>query len=102
MKINYFRPFNRYRTTYARIEQGSVEVKQNQAITPAQIADLTAHGMAVSSSNNLQFEEGVANPGPVPLEQLRGIDVVDVWDASMTASKKLRSFAKSQTSQSNQ
>lgn len=74
---------------------GSVSVKQNQALTPAQIADYTAKGIAVSSSQNLVFDEGVPNPGPLPLEQRRGIDVADVWNASKTASKKLKSAIKS-------
>lgn len=74
---------------------GAVPVKQNQALTPSQIADYTAKGIAVSSSQNLVFDEGVPNPGPVPLEQRRGIDVADVWNASKIASKKLKSAIKS-------
>lgn len=74
---------------------GVVPVKQNQALTPAQIADYTAKGIAVSSSQNLVFDEGVPNPAPLPLEQRRGIDVADVWNASKTASKKLKSAIKS-------
>lgn len=75
--------------------EGLVSVKQNQALTPAQIADYTAKGIAVSSSQNLVFDEGVPNPGPLPLEQRRGIDVADVWNVSKTASKKLKSAIKS-------
>lgn len=75
--------------------EGAVIVKQNQALTPAQIADYTAKGIAVSSSQNLVFDEGVPNPGPLPLEQRRGIDVADVWNASKTSSKKLKSAIKS-------
>lgn len=82
--------------------EGSVSVKQNQSLTPAQIADYTAKGIAVSSSQNLVFDEGVSNPGPVPLEQRRGIDVADVWNASKTSSKKLKSAIKSaKSSESN-
>lgn len=75
--------------------EGDVTVKQNQALTPAQIADYTAKGIAVSSSQNLVFDEGVPNPGPLPLEQRRGIDVADVWNASKTSFKKLKSAIKS-------
>lgn len=75
--------------------EGVITVKQNQALTPAQIADYTAKGIAVSSSQNLVFDDGVPNPGPVPLEQRRGIDVADVWNSSKTASKKLKSAIKS-------
>lgn len=74
---------------------GVIPVKQNQALTPAQIADYTAKGIAVSSSQNLFFDEGVPNPGPLPLEQRRGIDVAEVWNASKTSSKKLKSVMKS-------
>lgn len=91
-----------YNSCSNRIEQplhtpvlGSVPVKQNQALTPAQIADYTSKGIAVSSSLNLVFDEGVPNPAPLPLEQRRGIDVADVWNASESASKKLKSAIKS-------
>lgn len=79
---------------------GSVAVKQNQSVTPAQIAELTSKGMAVSNYNNLVFDEGLPNPPSLPLEQHRGVDVVDVWNASQTASKKLRSVMKSASSES--
>lgn len=75
--------------------EGDITVKQNQALTPAQIGEYTAKGIAVSSSQNLVFDEGVPNPGRLPLEQRRGIDVADVWNASKTASKKLKSVIKS-------
>ena len=91
-----------YNSCSNRIEQpfhtpviGSVPVKQNQALTPAQIADYTARGIAVSSSQNLVFDDGVPNPAPLPLEQRRGIDVAEVWNASKTSSKKLKSAIKS-------
>lgn len=74
---------------------GSVPVKQNQALTPAQIAEYTSKGIAVSSSQNLVFDDGVPNPGPLPLEQRRGIDVSEVWNASKTSSKKLKAVMKS-------
>lgn len=91
-----------YNSCTNRIEQpfhtpviGVVPVKQNQALTPAQIGEYTAKGIAVSSSQNLVFDEGIPNPGPLPLEQRRGIDVSDVWNASKTASKKLKTAIKS-------
>lgn len=74
---------------------GAVPVKQNQALTPAQIGEYTAKGIAVSSSLNLVFDEGSPNPPSLPLEQRRGIDVSDVWNASQTATKKLKSAIKS-------
>lgn len=74
--------------------EGEIPVKQNQSVTPAQIADLTAHGMAVSSYNNLVFDEGSPNPPSLPLEQQRGVDVAEVWNASKTASKKLKCVIK--------
>lgn len=90
-----------YNSCTNRIEQpfhtpvfGAVPVKQNQALTPAQIGEYTAKGIAVSSSQNLVFDDGVPNPGPLPLEQRRGIDVADVWNASKTSSKKLKSAIK--------
>ena len=87
---------NKLRSRFSHVEEPVIEVKQNMAVTPAQIAELTANGMAVSSQNNLQFEEGVANPAHYPLEQARGIDVADVWTAEQTSKAKMHSFIKSQ------
>lgn len=82
------------RQTFGRAPEHFIKVKQNQAVTPSQIAELTENGMAVSSYNNLVYDEGVPNPS-LTLEQTRGIDVADVWQASQTAKSKLRQFHKS-------
>lgn len=87
---------NKRRTRFSHVEDSVIEVKQNMAVTPAQIAELTSNGMAVSSQNNLQFEEGVANPAHYPIEQTRGIDVADVWTAEQTSKAKMHTFVKSQ------
>lgn len=63
------------------------------SVTPSEIAKLTERGIPVSSSNASLFIDGVVNPSfDLPLDQMRGTDVVDVWDASETSKKKLRSL----------
>lgn len=70
-------------------------VKNNLAVTPSQMADLTERGVAVSSSN-LQFDEGSPNPSSVvPIDARRGVDVNDVWQAQQSSRKKLRTAAAS-------
>ncbi|WGL30963.1 hypothetical protein [Dipodfec virus UOA04_Rod_592] len=59
------------------------------AITPREIQELTARGVSASSSNaGLTFSEGVSDP-VLYLENTRGIDPADVWNASKTAAANL-------------
>ena len=84
------------RGCFSRVIPPLVSVKQNAAITPSQIAELTNNGMAVSTLNSLVFEEGSSHPVHFPLEQSRGIDVAEVWQASKSANSKLKKFTSSQ------
>lgn len=94
MLTRHFNP--RLRSCFSRVVPPLVAVKQHAAITPAQIAELTNNGMAVSASNSLFFEEGSSHPVHFPLEQSRGIDVAEVWQASKTSKSKLKKFTSSQ------
>lgn len=67
-----------------------IETQQGLAVSPAQVDTLTKSGMTVNSTNALSFIDGVPNPSfDIPIEQRRGIDVADVWQASQNAKKKL-------------
>lgn len=62
---------------------------QNLSISPSEIAELTARGISSSAANaGLTFVEGTNNP-VLPLEQTRGIDVADIWNASKDAAANL-------------
>lgn len=97
-KVNYYDISDTTITGIHYPEPSPVPVKENAAVTPAQIAELTANGMAVSSSSLLQFDDGSPNPLHFPLEQSRGVDVNDVWNASLNSKRRLNSIMKSQPS----
>lgn len=67
-----------------------VYTEQNIAVTPSQIQQMVERGIPVSPSNASAFIDGVINPSfDVPIEERRGVDVVDVWDASQDAKRQL-------------
>lgn len=67
-----------------------VYTEQNIAVTPSQIQQMVERGIPVSPSNASSFIDGVPNPSfDVPIEHRRGVDVVDVWDASQDAKRSL-------------
>lgn len=77
--------------THYDVINEDLTVRNNLAVTPSQMADLTERGVAVASAN-LQFFEGSVTPSSVvPIDARRGIDAADVWQAQMTSRKKLRS-----------
>ncbi len=63
--------------------------EQNLSISPREIQELTARGIAASSSNlGLSFSDGVSDP-VLALENSRGIDPADLFNASLDAADKL-------------
>lgn len=59
------------------------------AISPREIQELTARGVAATSSNlGLSFSDGTSNP-VLTLENTRGVDPADLWTASKSAAEKL-------------
>lgn len=79
--------------TVANCHRKSFEpiVQRGLAVTPAQMADMAAHGVAVSSQNAAQFNDGEIKPSwDLPIERKRGIDMADAWIASKDAQGKLR------------
>lgn len=101
--MNYHSPCSVGFQPLHRPVASGIPVKQNLALTPSQIGELTANGMAVSSYNNLVYDDGVPNPPSRTLDTMRGIDVAEIWETSKSSERKLRSFVKknSQTDTSN-
>lgn len=59
------------------------------AISPREIQELTARGVSASASNaGLTFSDGVSDP-VLYLENTRGVDPADLWEASKTAAANL-------------
>lgn len=96
--FNYRNPSCPPRCNYQRNSVNfPIKTEQGLALTPSMVADLTQKGLAVNSNiGNLQFDDGCPNPPGVLLEQRRGIDANDVWNASKSAKKKLQSVINSQ------
>ena len=70
----------------------NTNVTQGLAVTPAQMLEMTEAGVAISAFG-LDYDEGsldtFAATAQVPLERIRGIDVVDVWEAQQNARYKI-------------
>lgn len=78
-----------------------IKTTSNLSTTPADIRRLVAQGIPVSSSNASSFCDGVAGVGALPLaiDERRGVDIVDAWNASRDAQSKLVSAHKADVKQ---
>lgn len=58
-------------------------VQDNMAVTPTQMAQLAQQGIPISTTNiGLTYDEGRADLDFQPdMENLRGIDIADMWQA---------------------
>ena len=66
------------------------KTQDNLALTPSDVKRCVDNGIPVSVSNASMFIEGVENPSTVlPVDELRGVDIVDTWEASRAAKAKL-------------
>lgn len=73
--------------TYNRI---APFVQQGLAVTPRQMDELTQHGVPVSTSTATEFYDGdSSNSMYIELARMRGVDVVDAWNAEMSSKKNL-------------
>lgn len=73
-------------------------VKAGLSVTPSQMMDLTQRGLSVSNSNNLLFVDGVLEPSfDIPINERRGVDVNDVWNAQVDSRRKLIDYSKRQS-----
>lgn len=66
-------------------------VRGGLAMTPADMARLTAQGLPVNSRNLQMFQEGEPNPSPyVTSERRRGVDVAELWEEHQKIVQKCR------------
>lgn len=69
-----------------------VKVQSNLALTPAQIQRATNLGLPVSTASLSPdvFFDGYDGTGDIPLsvDMMRGVDIVDTWNASRDAKLK--------------
>lgn len=70
-----------------------IKVQPGLAMTPAQIQRATELGLPVSSASLSSdvFFDGYDGTGDIPLsvDMMRGVDIVDTWNASHDAKQKL-------------
>lgn len=79
-------------TTFANCTytDGDVKTKPNLAVTPSEMDKLADHGISINNQNAKNFYDGVPNPGwDLAPENARGVDPADLWQAQMSARKKV-------------
>lgn len=80
--------------------QETEEAVQNDlAITPGEMYALAQQGKPITTHQlpDDYFDDGDARQTyDMPIDRLRGIDVIDCWNASKDSKNKLKSFTKSQ------
>lgn len=60
------------------------------SLTPSDVKRCVESGIPVTPANAGMFIEGVDNPSTVlPVDELRGCDIVDAWEASQSVKSKL-------------
>lgn len=69
------------RTCAPHSQANELVTRQGLAMTPSDVARLTAQGMPVNTQNVSMFYDGEPNPSPyVTSERRRGVDVADLWE----------------------
>lgn len=72
------------------LDDGHIKAKPGLALTPAQIAKMSEQGIPITTQMSDQFFDGTLNPSfDIPLEEQRGVDINDVWNASKTAKARI-------------
>lgn len=89
-----------YRPCVVTVKGDEERVQSGLALTPAQVAEMTAAGVPISNPLAMQFFDGYRtldfDPG---LLNRRGTDINDVWEHQMSARKKLKEAADKHSSQ---
>nr|QPB07437.1 MAG: hypothetical protein [Microvirus sp.] len=63
----------------------------NLAVTPSDMHRMVERGIPVSPSNDAMFFDGTPNVTfELPLEDARGVDVNDIWNAQQDARRKIK------------
>lgn len=67
-----------------------VVTKQGLSYTPAQIMEYQEKGIPVSAPGSESYFDGEANPTfDMPVDMLRGVDIVDCWVAQGDSRQRL-------------
>jgi len=87
-----------------RRKEDEAVVQNNLSYTPSQMMEMAEQGIAISAQNVNpdNFFDGVPvneSTFNMPLERLRGVDVADCWQASMSAKKKAKEGLKNDIKQ---
>lgn len=74
---------------------GKSSVVGNLAVTPREMMQMSEQGIPISSSiNSESFDDGnLDNVMSIPNECVRGVDVVKLWEDSLSAKQKLSKSA---------
>lgn len=76
-------------------KSSDLPVKGDLAVTPAQMARMANNGVAISSQIAGSFNDGETNPSfELPISQVRGLDIVDFWEAEKIARKNVKDHIK--------
>lgn len=97
-------PINLIRFAMPRRHDGEKPVQDDLAYTPSQMMQLSERGIAVTTGNlpNDNFFDGVPvgqGSFDLPLDQQKGVDIADCWQASMSIRKKAKSGLKNDVKQ---
>ena len=84
--------------TVVHKDDGEIEVRNDQAITPSQMSKLTNQGKAVSmaSLDNVSYFDNIGDFEGMPLENTRGVDINTLWEASESSKSKIKEFKQHQ------
>lgn len=68
------------------------DVRPGLSYTPAQMAEMVSRGIPVSNFTSEQFDDGTSSRQfeDLLLENTRGVDINDAWNAQQDARKKFR------------
>lgn len=76
-----------------RRERNEKPVQGDLALTPSQMFNMMQEGIPITAQeqNKNNFYDGDTNPSfELPLDQQRGVDIADCWNASVSIRKKAR------------
>ena len=82
---------------HCKYQKGEEHVQSGQSITPAQMWELAQQGKPIASHilPDDQFDDGDPYATyDLPLDRQRGIDVVEMWEASKDIGQKFDNFKK--------
>ncbi len=96
--------FNRYqnnrprtRFAHANYSKDSIKVQSHLTLTPAQMYGMALQGKPISSFQlpESEFDNGVIDEAEnivVPLEEMRGVDVNDLWQNQKDIETKFKNY----------